>query len=312
MPPIFGLLRRAYRTGTISACTRLRQAFLQEGRDVILDFSRTTRIFPDGMLLFVAELDRAIRLGRPDQVVRCKLPEGDGNDARIVREVLEQIGLLRRIQHPVAIKPVAGEFDESVRHWRYATGTRVDEEPGDVLEEHEGRIAPGLMKSMQIGLTEALLNSLHHAYRGDREDGCRRSPERRWWMFTHEKDGMLSVMVCDLGIGIPRSLPLTWDKYFLKRLSTYFPGSLPEVTSIRMALVLGESSTGEDHRGRGLPQIWNAPQGAEQGSVGIFSGHAYLGYNKETGESQSQYNDSILGTLISWTLPIEASEGTDE
>lgn len=313
MPIELNLRRWVLRQATLRACSLFRKSFLQDRVDVQLDFSRTRLIQADAMLVLVAEVDRAMRMGRLDQVIRCKLPQGDDEPSRIVCEVLDQIGLLRRIGQNSSLPRRRDEdYHESVRHWRYATGTRVDEKPGDVLDEHEGRISSGLMTGVQTGLSEALVNSLHHAYKADRQDGCARFKERRWWMFTHENDGMLNVLVCDLGIGISRSLPLTWDRGFLKRLATYFPGYSADAAAIRMALILGETSTGDQHRGKGLPQIWNATRSSSAGGVGILSGKAYVAYDTKTGEEHSgSFKTTLLGTLVNWTFPIEKTVGTD-
>jgi len=311
LPTEISLRQSAYRRLTIRACRVVRETFISDGRDVLLDFSRTKAIKSEGMLLLYAEVDRAIRMGRTEQIMRCKLPTGQSDEAQIVRQVLEQIGLLHRLGATTK-PPAAGDNDyhESVRHWRYATGTRVDEKPGDVLEKHEGRVAPGLMQGMQVGLTEALINSLHHAYKTARNDGCSPFNERRWWMFTHERAGMLNVLVCDLGIGIPRSLPLTWDRDLLKKLTSLFSGAPKHVAAIKMALVLGESSTGDEHRGKGLPQIWNATAASSAGGVGILGGKAYVGLQSETGAIyENQFSTDIMGTVIFWTVPVESTDG---
>jgi len=308
-PALISIQHSEHRRGTLQFCSRLRRAYLHDGSDLILDFSRTDRVDAPGMLIVVAEVDRALRMGSSDQKIRVKLPDGDQKEAQIVREVLEQVGLLHRLGYPTAGHGDEN-FDETVRHWRYATGTRVDTKPGDVLERHEGRIAPALMTSMQIGLTEALLNSLHHAYKAERDDGCGPVRERRWWMFTREMNGRLEVLVCDLGIGIPRSLPLTWERNVLKRLQSLFSDDHPDIAAIKLALLLGQTSTGDEHRGKGLPQIWNATQNTENSFVGILSGHAYLSYDSATSvEKSGSFHSTLLGTLITWVVPIDSNGG---
>ena len=305
-PQIIDLQSAVSRRDTLHLCERIRRVYLQDRKGVLIDFSRTRKIHSHGMLVLVAELDRAQRMSGGKLALRCKLPAGTDNDQKIVCEVLDQIGLLERCGHP----KIHGEgcvFHESVRHWRYATGTRVDDKPGDVLEKHEGRIAPALMTQMQIGLTEALINSLHHAYRGLRSDGCGLYNERRWWMFTHEVDGVLQVLVCDLGIGIPRSLPLKWDHSLLKKLSQIFSKSHPHVAAIKSALILGKSSTGEENRGKGLPQIWSATSSTKGGAVGILSGKAYVYIDSEDGNvNGGPYESEFLGTLVTWRVPVDA------
>ncbi|MXO64870.1 hypothetical protein [Altericroceibacterium endophyticum] len=257
-----------------------------------------------GMLVVVAEVDRAQRMGRAEQRIVCKLPDGDSTEAEIVRQVLDQIELLQRTSH-AQIHSDRTSFDDSVRHWRYATGTRVDEEPGDVLDEYEGRVAPALMEKMQIGLVEAITNSLHHAYQAGRLDNCREFRERRWWMFTHELDGMLQVIVCDLGIGISRSLPMKWDRNILKKIRNFFRFLPPDLASIKTALVLGETSTEETNRGKGMHQIWNALHESDVGGVVIMSGSSHLAYDAEEAETaEGNYDTSLLGTLISWKVSV--------
>lgn len=314
IPETLNLRNFQHRWSVLKACEAFRKAYLRDKCSVELDFSRTRRILADAMLVLVAEIDRGMRMGLSSQRVRCKLPQGDDEKSIIVCEVLEQVELLKRIGQQVpSAKRRDSEYHESVRNWRYATGTRVDEKPGDVLELQEGRISPGLMTGVQTGLSEALLNSLHHAYSGNRDDGCAPFRERRWWMFTHESDGMLSVLVCDLGIGIPRSLPLSWDRGFLKKLASFFPRESADLAAIRMALILGESSTREKHRGKGLPQIWNATRLSSAGSVGILSGNAYLAFDVAAGvEDAGSFDTSLLGTLVNWTFPVETAGQADE
>lgn len=312
-PAEINIVHSVKRQSTLSFCKRIRQIYLQNNQSVVLDFTKTRAIQASAMLVVVAEVDRAQRMGRPGQRFQTKLPDEVCERTKIVREVLDQIELLARTGH-VSVHNDKSDFHETVRYWRYATGTRVDEEPGDVLEKHEGRLSPSLMEKMQIGLMEALTNSLHHAYGADRHDGCRKFKERRWWMFTHEDQGMLQVIVCDLGIGIARSLPLKWDKHFLRKLLNVFSHDSPGVASIKMALVLGQTSTEDENRGKGMHQIWNAVHASSVGGVAIMSGNGHLYYDAATGEEKDGHFDSeMLGTLISWRVPIggmgEKSDG---
>ncbi|MGE4431882.1 MAG: hypothetical protein AB7E05_14195 [Sphingobium sp.] len=286
---------------------------MAERKNVLLDFSKTRKIDSSGMLVIVAEIDRAQRMGGHGQRFFCKLPDDACEETRIVRQVLDQIDLLDRVNHP-PIHEEKSHFHSSVKNWRYATGTRVNEEPGDVLEKHEGRIAPALMQKMQIGLMEAITNSLHHAYMADRNDECGPFSERRWWMFTHEADGLLQVIVCDLGIGISRSLPIVWKKHFLRRFSSLFSGEHPDVAAINIALLLGESSTKENHRGKGMHQIWNAVHESHVGGVAISSGKGHVWYNAKEGRlQQGAFGSEFMGTLISWQVSIESEAAkTDE
>lgn len=291
----------------------LRNALLVEKQDVILDFTKTVQCQATGMIALMAELDRALRISGHRRIVRCRLPGRDTQAGKIVGQVLDQIGLLQLINQDPPPEHADERFHHTVSSWQYATGVRIDEKPGDILESVEGRISPALLDKMQKGLAEAITNSLHHAYRQPRMDGCPPMTERRWWMFTHEFEGMLSVLVCDLGIGIPRSLPLSWPRQILALVKEHFAGNAPDVIAIKTALLLGETSTNQSNRGRGLPQVWQATQEAEGGSVGIYSDRAYVGFTPEKKSINNDYRDRFLGTLVWWRVPIEApvTDGSD-
>lgn len=311
VPTEVAIGRLTFRKPTLLVCRRLREAIANDGLDVVLDFSKTSKVEASGMLLITAELDRALRLATKQPLVRCKLPPRTSEAGKIVGQVLDQIGLLQRIGQAAPEEHGREEFHETVRHWRYATGTRIDEQPSDVLYQYEGRITSALLSDVNVGLSEAIINSLHHAYARPRDDGCKLFRERRWWMFTREIDGELQVLVCDLGIGIPRSLPLNWERKLLAKASRFFTGEGADVAAIKTALILGETSTDQENRGKGLPQVWNATLQSPNGAVGIFSGRAYVSQSADTGEKSGEYADQILGTLVSWRVPVEVTSELD-
>ncbi|WP_157082184.1 hypothetical protein [Sphingomonas pruni] len=297
----------AHRGPTLALCGHIRRRLILKKQDLIVDFSHTAHLHATGMLALMAELDRAIRMTGGRRTIRCRLPSRKTERGKIVGQTFDQIGLFELIKQAPPVEHATESFDESVRHWRYATGTRIDERPGDVLDKHEGRIAPAVMEGMQKGLAEAIVNSLHHAYAEPREDGCAKFGERRWWMFTHEKDGMLSVIVCDLGIGIPRSLPLNWSSKLLRSIAGLFEGDAADVVAIKSALELGKSRTGAGHRGKGLPQIWSATQNSKNGTVGIHSNRGYVGTTNDREDISRSFRERFMGTLVWWRVPTEAA-----
>ena len=306
-PATVGIHHWQHRQHMASFLRRFRRTLLQEESDVVVDFSHTRKMEAPGTLLFMAELDRALRIVRQGQQVTCKLPSSECHEAQLVREVLHQIGALDLMSYDTSHLR-SEEYHETVRHWRYATGTRVDETPGDLLEHSEGRVAEALMQGMHIGVAEAITNCLHHAYAARRDDGCAQFNERRWWMFTAEQNGMLEVVVCDLGIGIRRSLPMKWPKSVIGKIFKALDRRDTDTASIQLALIIGETSTGEENRGRGLPQIWNAIRSADVGQIHIMSDKGFVGYEADGQKDlETQYSTSILGTVISWKVPIDAT-----
>jgi hypothetical protein len=303
-----------HRRDTLRFLRRIRSLFLQQSEDIVLDFERTEKLQAPGALLFVAELDRAVRMAPPDQRIQVKLPPQDRSpEGNIVRQVLHQVGVLDLVGYDTT--PLEGtDYDESVKHWHFATGTTLGDKPGEMLDPHEGKITETLMKGVWKGVSEALTNSRHHAYLAPRNDGCCSFTEKRWWMFSQERDRELTLVVCDLGIGIRRSLPIKWSRSVVGKLLQVIRGE-GDLGSIRAALVIGQTRTEEENRGKGLPQIWNEVRTSSVGSVGIYSGRAALSYWAVPQEEKgTEYDDDILGTLITWTYPLEADgrgDGSD-
>lgn len=306
-PSELRLGRSDHRSKLIRFLGKLRSLFLQRDQAVVIDFRPVTLMEPMGTLLLVAEIDRMIRMAGSAERLSCVLPA-----AETPRQVLHQIGLLDLLGTQTSHLDTSG-YADNVRHWRYATGLTVREDAGTFLDEYEGRMAEPLLEGIWQGISEALVNSGQHAYLGDRNDGCARSRESRWWMFSQEREGSLTVAVCDLGIGIRRSLPLKWDRELVLRFLKDFGGSRRDLAAIRLALEIGQTRTGEGNRGRGLPQIWNVGRAADVGSVTIMSGKGFLSYACDTArETAIEFSTSILGTVIMWTLPLDARLESDE
>ncbi|NHQ81150.1 hypothetical protein HA051_06080 [Chromobacterium vaccinii] len=313
-PKCFLLHKPETRKRVIAFLSLLRQAYTTKDVSICLDFRRTEKLFACATLLLVAELDRLRRLF-PTVQLRTHLPQN-----HIVRQVLQQVGFLKLVGHKHVQSP--DDFDKSVRYWRYATGHQIDPSRigDDVWSAMDGLITPALSRSMYKGISEAMTNSVHHAYVGPREDGINVSNvEKRWWMFSQELDGHLQVAICDLGIGIQRSLPREEETTpgFMQLLDKYlapFQRDKREVAMIKAAIEIGKTRTGLSNRGKGLRQIVDAIMQAGDGASMVISSNSgtyrvesasYLKVGKET---MIQYSDSIMGTLIQWKVPVNSQE----
>ena len=306
------------RKSTIEFCSRARSIVLNSKSNLVLDFSKTRKIFADGMLLVMSEIDRCKRMSDPNQVISCKLPESNCSDTKNIRDVLYQVGMLDLVNHDTSFVDKT-TFRDDVRHWKFITGTTLGESHADLLyKEADGVVDSKVVKDMYAGLVEALTNSRHHAYKGSRQDLCREFKEKRWWMFAERKVESLSILVCDLGIGIRRSLPTFLRRQeedlpakkmvkLLKEVNRRMGRGDPDVAAMRIALKMGNSSTGKVYRGRGLPQIWNATRQSEGGAITILSGYGLLRYDGGNGvEHGLQFSSTMLGTIVSWSVPINA------
>ncbi len=301
-PQVFSIQQDPPRNNLLKFIDRLRRKIMIDQRSVRINFSTTERMFADGTLLFYAELDRLNRIKPPGIKIKAIPPRN-----KKVSEVLKQIGIYNIVGQPRY--PIHPSSDDVV-HWRKATGKEVvGEKYNDILDRYDGIIPEELTTKLYIGITEAMANCVHHAYIDKREDGIDiENLERRWWMFSQSRNKELSVVFCDLGVGIPKTLPKTKQDLW-KKIVSLVPGKKTEDgTIIKEAVEDSRSRTGESHRGKGLSQLVDFihDQGKMNKSrVTIFSNFgAIQKIAGEEGYTVKNYGESIFGTLIQWTMPI--------
>jgi hypothetical protein len=280
--------------------TQLRDVAENPLARIIIDFSETKSVASSGAVFLIGEIDRAIAARAATiQARRSKTP--------LVEEVFQQIGIYAKLGIVCDIAPSS----ESVIHWQVASGTLAEgEKSGSILESYEGRLPDGLTKGLYDGLVEAMTNTVHHAYPDDQEGKRRRrNLGKRWWMLSQERDGILTIVFCDLGIGIPRSLPKskTYEASTLREFWRNTGLDRSDASAISVAIQIGKSRTGLKQRGYGLAEIVSGANGRPEGGVLITSNKGIFFANDD---EENVYNDrhSVNGTLIQWTTPIISEE----
>ena len=297
-PGMIDVFNAQNRVATVNFFADLRANSRRAGVGIIVDLSDVRSIRPTGAVMLLAELDRLFR-GQSAGTIRMFAP-----DDPIVDAVMCQIGIYE------SARPLAEAERDDVRHWRSASGVASEgEKGGSILEAYEGRLADNLTSDLYAGIVEAMTNTVHHAYAGPQGKDLKRFIGRRWWMLSQERDGELTVAICDLGIGIPRSLP---------RSSTFSSGAVRKIwrtlgldnsdaSAIRVAVELGRTSTGQKGRGRGLSEIVEAANLSEDGRV-LISSNKGVFVSVEGKSYAHNHSHSIRGTLIHWTVRIADRE----
>ncbi|MEB0308341.1 ATP-binding protein [Pseudomonas sp. 10B1] len=271
---------------------------------VRINFGKTVKVFSVGTLLMLAEIERIYLTLKGKCKLTCTYPTDD-----TVEKVFQQIGLFQIIGKEHRLKIT--DEDTSVIHWRYASGVSVNPKDADILlKAIRGKIPQGYLR-LVTGVSEAMDNAVHHAYirpRGDRLSGMEHADDRRWWVFAQVLDGRLSVIFCDLGLGIPVTLPERWAEQIgdILRLTSLSPGKR-DMRMIRRALELGRTRTDQNHRGKGLAR--NILKAAQElnGRLYVYSNMGVVGVDFKGGApsyTQGAFDKSILGTVIQWSVPI--------
>ena len=155
--------------------------------------------------------------------------------------------------------------------------------------------------NLQIGLTEAMTNSINHAY-PDEYMEKKDFSKKMWYMSAsvNTTANILTVMFYDEGIGIPESLPKTWPEAIKSALWIINKGDI-----IKAATQVSRTSTNEKTRGKGLKDIKNYIDavGEENSYLEIYSLKGYYRY-QTLKEKTSENKNPIEGTLIQWKVPI--------
>lgn len=297
-PVEVSIWKHDHRSQLIKMLTLTRQ-YLVDGHRVSLDFSRTQRAYSVGTILLYAELHRLSRLFANKIKI---VPPVNGR----TNQAFKQIGLYKTLNQKVDIEI----NHDTVVHWRSVHGfTNNAEAIGHALTEYSNCLEQKDIKILFGGTTEAMINSEEHAYiqkRADKLDG--QSTYKDWWMFSQLKEGKLTVVMCDLGAGIPNTFPIKHKDRFQKLKAII---SHPKDSQIILEAVgYGQSRTGKEYRGKGLPQIIDSIQKIGKNSIVMIDSNRGRVLYKHGQEKpvDINYNDSIMGTIISWEAPIKQAE----
>lgn len=275
---------------------RLRNA-LRGGHAVCIDFSATKEVIAGGMLLLFSELVRLKDI-YPSAVMRCIPPKSNK-----VAEVLQHLKIFGLLNYESSVVPKRAD----VVTWRTASSSSVDgEQIGTVLESYKvlQRVQE---KELFRGATEAVMNAVNHAYTEARGDDLPPPAEEKWWMFCREDEESLVMAVCDLGIGIPRSLPKKHLDELIREAMRKFSGGLvrDDAKLIQAAMEINRTRTDKRGRGKGLPDLKKIIDKAG-GSLRIFSNRGMLKYENGV-YRRKNYDKSIKGTLILWKIPLSGN-----
>ncbi|MDP1559248.1 MAG: hypothetical protein Q8K59_08825 [Nitrosomonas sp.] len=296
-PRAFNIEDKKTRKHVIKFLHDLRKIFARSDiQKVIIDFTNTDKFIADATLLFYAELSHLIGMKQNGIVIKYRPPINDR-----ASEVLHQIGFYTMCGGKTR-KRSTKNYDDVV-HWRVAQGSVVDNSIcADAIEKYEGQLAEPLINGLFRGLGEAMTNTIHHAYINTRDDGLNYSPPtKNWWMFSQARNNYLSVVFCDLGIGIPNTLPI--QKPYLFKILDSLGMTGKDSEYIKIAIEDKRTRTNQPERGKGLGDIVDVITKQNSGTVRIHSNSGIF-IKDETRTVTRDLKESILGTLIYWRVPL--------
>lgn len=291
-PEIFSVFSEEYREEYLDFLGKIQSAVNNDYKKIRINFERTRIIVADAGILLRANLSTLIVKKHKHTILKC----APSKSAKI-NEVLTQIRILELFGQNFDITP----NHEDVVHWNLAEGHGADGEKYEkILGSYDGTLTPKLSESFYLGLTEAMTNTRQHAYS---EDELNNPDIPEWWMFSQEKEGRLTVVFFDLGIGIPESLPKKQPGIWEKIISV-MKESDGDAEIIEGTIRLKKSSTELGHRGKGLSQLEEVINGVDDAVLYIYSNKGCYSLKNKGEKKLVNYDQSINGTLINWSVPI--------
>lgn len=310
-PVEIGLYNRRLQAELALFLKNLRKACATFSR-VKISFSKTEKVNCCGTLLMLAEIDRITRSLRG----RCRLTCGYPKD-ETVEKAFQQIGLFAILTKPHRLEIT--KEDKTVANWHYASDVSVNQKSADALMKVIRAQVPDGYKKLVSGVGEAMDNAVHHAYlrpRGDLLSGLPAADERRWWVFAEVLDGWLAIAFCDLGLGIPVTLPEKWSEQVQDIVKlTMLSSGKRDRNMIRRSLELGRTRTDQGHRGKGMRRNILKAAADLGGRLSVYSNAGAVGVDfreKPPKFSDGAYVESILGTVIQWAIPLTETQDLED
>ena len=284
----------------LRACAR---TVLDLRQPVRLNFRFTQSMTAPAMIVLFAEVDRLVTMAefpKPVTIVDPRL--------RRPREVLKQIGLYEVTGDRCDLVPERRD----VVYWKATKGKDQSGDKLAMLESIADQVNKDHASQLELsgvwrGVSEAVANSVEHAYKFPRQDAFQGLPETRWWMFTQVRDGVFTIAVCDLGCGykatINQSVP---EKFLIEVLATLGLGTNRDAAAVHAAMTYGRSGTKQSERGKGSRDAISVLAKHGNGDLTILSNTGWMKYEyeagKETSATSGDLGIDIRGTIVWWKL----------
>jgi len=282
--------------------SKIKKIIVKEKGRVSINFDNTKSITASAMISFLAEVDNLInssKLGR--NAISFTHPRLEK-----IESILKQIGFYELLKKQTR----ETKNFKDVSYWNYASG--VSSEPqkaSESMAEIEKKISTKARRKLYKGFSEAMANCVEHAYQSP-TDGD--DTQTKWWAFAGVSDDILIVVICDKGVGISKSLPLTRGNELIEKFKNALSlRKLNDSAMIKIASRMGRTSTGKSNRGKGLKDIKSIIDTFNSGHLSIYSNKGCYKYFRREGnidDIMQEHKTSVCGTITEWSFPLNIGE----
>lgn len=308
-PTILDIYNQNHHENTVNFIETIERKTAQEQSkctSIFICFRNTTYISAAAGLYLLAKLE-SLRSNYPNikyTVTRPPFKTTQKGEHHVVDSVLNRIG----IYSAFGVKGREMKENHSVKCWEVIRGELVDSEmAGKLLETVTDKMGTDYTE-LYRPLIEAMSNSVEHAYRDDLYNSLENATKNKWWCFAAIMNNKLVLLICDLGVGIPKTLKLTQGEKVLSKLIELI-GKPIELDSehIKASLQVKRTRTKLGYRGKGGTDLQSIIENFTNAQLRIMSNkgnYRYTERKKSEPEKMWDAKKSINGTIVEWSMPL--------
>lgn len=260
--------------------------------EIYIDFSETTTVYSEGMLYLYAEIENLLNINK-DITIKCKKSR-----TLKVNHVLYHIGLFKLCNHTFS----PSRKYKDIIYWKKSSGVKVEGPKFDEIMGEDDRLKEVANRiNIYGGFIEAIKNAYMHAYIKQRKLSHVDHQKTAWWVFSQVRDDFVSIAICDLGIGIPATVPSKFPSLIVELAKKI--KLITDADIIKAAVERPSSRTGKSYRGNGLKTIAEIAKQDNRASFFIASSKGYV-YSRKNQLKRANFKSSLPGTIVAWKLPL--------
>jgi hypothetical protein len=287
---------------TLELVRDIRKIVLIERRSVRLIFNEARDILPGSLLLLLAEIHRC-RLIHGNSKLTGTYPEKGSS----LEKLLHATGFFSLLNVKSSVENEPKRYP--VEHVQFISDVKppigLNKRFRESMFGEKIEINMRMRKHIFRAIGEAIINVGQHAYPNDSRQ---MHPTRnRWWLSGHinKINSQMTIMFCDLGVSIPRTLPKRYPMEIIGSVLSILPGiKLNDGQMIKAGMAIGRSQTYESNRGKGLNDMRRIIDEAGEGELHIFSRKGCYRYSPGKPDQIRNFDIAVDGTLIKWTVPL--------
>lgn len=282
----------------------IRNSYYSGKHTVDISFRNTKYITAAAAIYLFAQTARSVRKfpGLSYTVSTAQAVQNRAESYHIVDSVLNRLGFYELLgQKKRSYKEI-----ETVKCWHQDNGILAD-----------GGIAGSIIEKLSdIGIeqkilyrssVEAISNAVEHGYDERIESGADIS-DKTWWMFAAVLDNKLTILVSDLGHGIPNTLEKTQTSNILEELwGMLGVKATKDCQYIHASTLVKQTQTQKANRGKGGKDLTTLVDHYPKSSLTIFSKRGLYRYHGKSLLKRAlsyDHKTAIDGTIVEWSIPL--------